>query len=223
MLTEQSKVMAVRLAAPYLSNPTLNSAVQRSTEAQEHYFTSEFHLLNKTIGKVNALIEEGQTEKGLGLKAVYSTEYPISHLPALFSWKNKSQRNEWNEVLKQTFTTFNEEIRDAEHPKRTYTDPDTIGEPKDVFRFFLWDGYARWKAKMMVKEGIIPASEELNASFSVINALCEAAIVLAKDGDINMVEMMHWFQTQEWVSKKWGFDEKAVNDFLGLVGLLSLS
>jgi len=196
------------------NNPIIRTTILKSIieDENEPFYIREFTLLDKVIGKANNLFTIPDLQRDKDLINTYNTQYPMTGLPTLFSWNGPQEKFQWNKTLLQTIKTFNEEISDIEHPGRNYKNPLDInnGESKDVFRFYLWDVYARWVAKRISKGRSITVNEEQNISNIVCNVLCEVAVVVAGKNDHDMIGVVKWLNGQKWLDPKWGFSDNIV-------------
>lgn len=199
----------------YIKHPSLRRAIVESqVEVKPPFYKQEFHLLNSTINRVNVLLNLKEGSESHDLSNIYGTQPPLnikfSELPELFSWKDKQQRHKWNKSLIDTFDVFNHEIRTADRPNNTYEDPYVVGGPRDVFRFFLWDMYARWRAKDLKLNDPTNMNGEMDIANAIINVLCEAAVVEAETGKEDSMALLAWLNKKKWIDQKWGFSEALV-------------
>lgn len=210
MLIEQRKPNAVKLSARYLIDPVLSRAVNESVRgyAKKPYFKREFALIDRVISGVNELLDTPRYQRDSDLVNIYDTQHTLRGLPILFSWKDTQERRSWTKALKDTFATLNEEIPEY------YTDPEKInsGNPQDVFRFYLFDGYARWRSILNTNRGekMRTTKEEQSEANAIVNALCEYAVVGAEAQDPDMKELVVWFVERDWYKMEYGFSGELV-------------
>lgn len=217
MLSERSARVICNWAAGKLTNPLLSGAVAESVDARANklFYAQEFSLLDKVTGTVNALQGVSADSRDPNLINTYTRDFNMPTLPAMFSWSDREERKEWNKFLVETFNSLNTEISDDAKPNNVFKDPRLInnGNPQDIFRFFLWDGYALWKAKMLVAENPNLADHEQDVANVIVNAMCEAAVVLGEGGDDEMKNMASWLKGQDWVNNEWGFSPELIARF----------
>ncbi|MBI3620364.1 hypothetical protein HY214_04460 [Candidatus Roizmanbacteria bacterium] len=212
MLTELGQRDAVRQAAPFFSaQPVLQTAIEAATQGEPPFYKYQVGLLNRAIREVNFLLRSPEKRDASLVNICGTTEeskkYPVTNLPELFSWADRSQRKKWTQTLLATLPILNEDIRGG-----YYQNPGSIdnGNPADVFRFFLLDGYCRWNAVLVTDGQPEKRQEERDRANVIANALCEAAVIAAEKGDAHLKELVGWMVRHDWIAARWGMSETLV-------------
>lgn len=170
---------------------------------KEPFFRREFGLLDKVIRKTKLLNKIPKEDRDQDLINLYDPKYPSARLRTLIAMSNRTPSKECNKVLQSTVNTVNDKVDSG-----YYKDPGSIfPESDDVFRYYLWDVYARWVAKWLTRKQPVTLDDERDISNLVINGLCEATVVGAEEGDKELIEATKWLYRQDWLDKKWGFSE----------------
>lgn len=173
---------------------------------KEPFFSREFNLLDKVIGKTKMLSKIPKENRNQDLTNLYNPKYPYARMRTIIAMSDRTPSKKCNEVLQSTINTVNDEVDSG-----YYKDPGRIfPESDDVFRFYLWDVYARWVAKWLTRKQPVALDVERDISNLVINGLCEATVVGAEEGDNELIEATKWLHRQDWLDKKWGFSEGLV-------------
>jgi len=210
---EYRPIITLCQCVPRVINPTLKNSIINALFGKDGSIDKrEFSFLDRGICRINKLLVLSEPQRHNDLINIYNKEHPLPALPMLFSWESSDDLYKWQRTLLRTIHTFNEEISDKDHPDRNYKDPSKInrGNPNDVFRFYLWDFYARWVAKMITSGQSISTTEEQNVSNIVCNALCEAAVVEAEEQVQEMKGVVKWLYGQKWYDTKYGFSNGLV-------------
>ncbi len=195
MLAETQQRMAVGFAAKYFESPLLAQSIIEA--ATTNTFQREFSIVNQLIGAANDLAASDIQDQSLkNLSALPDT------LPTPFAWKDRTERNQWTASFLETARIINSEINAGE-----YKNPQEI-ESANIFRFFLLDGYARWVVTDTSKERYL--EEDRAQANTVVNALCEATVVLAERNNPDAVKVVRWMNNQQWIEETWGFDAQLV-------------
>ena len=201
MLRENQQRLAIGLAAKYFDRPTLSKAI--AEVAAPGKSLRDVRRVNRLISTANALSASGELDPDL-TNLSQLTEV----LPKVFGWKDRKERKKWTAAFKETAGIVNSEIQEG-----FYKDPNEI-DKGSVFLFYFLDGYSRWVATMVSQERNL--EEDRNYSNTVINALCETAVVLAEQGESGAVDVLKWMNSQKWIEEKWGFSAGLVERAHGL-------
>ncbi len=201
MLREHQQRIAIGLAAKYFDRPTLSKAI--SEAAAPEGSLREVRRVNRLIHTANTLSSSGELDLDL-----INLSQLTQVLPKVFGWKDRKERKKWTAAFKETAGIVNSEIQEG-----FYKDPNEI-DKGSVFLFYFLDGYSRWVATMVSQERNL--EEDRNYSNTVINALCETAVVLAEQGESGAVDILKWINGQKWIEEKWGFSPELVKRAHGL-------
>lgn len=207
MISEGYKPDILEQNVSFFRHPVLRVIITSSLiRDKEPFFRREFGLLDKVIGRTKLLNIISKENRDPDLVNLYNVKYPTAKLHTLVSMTTQSPSIKCNEILKNTIDTVNDEVSDG-----YYKDPGSIfPESDDIFRYYLWDVYARWVAKWLTRKQPVTLEVEREISNLIINGLCEATVVGAEEGDNEMLELTKWLHRQDWLNKKWGFNEGLV-------------
>ncbi len=185
----QTKHEAVVSMARYVEGAPLRDAIIAVGNIPSH-IEHEVSLLSAILIEVNTIREIGNDRELANINRL------VVPLPIPFSWNGWTERKQWTKWLLDTFDAMNPDIGPIYHGPKDATNP------ADIFRFYMFDVYGRYVATTSFEER--NGERDRDYSDIVVNAMCEAAIILAEGNDPNARELVIWYDKQEWITTKWG-------------------
>ena len=205
-----------RHAALYFKNETLKIAAHEALNPKNPFYQEEFDLLRLATHHANThLCKDPYNKKGVDLVNInlllqsHALNNGLPTIAVCDTPQDFPKTAMKIQIFLNTLQTMNQEIASGyyQNPKRINN-----GSPRDVVRFYLLDTYSRWVAIDGEKNnpfsqyaGSTSLEREREFANTVVNAICEGAVVGAEQNDSAMVELVTWMVSQDWIEEKWGF------------------